>query len=337
MKFIILLYILISSFFVSACGKNEADRQTVSEINEQEERTLAVEVPEFNADSAYFFIEKQVSFGPRVPNTRGHRACAEYLVKTLERFTDHVSVQTANVQAFDGTRLNIKNIKASINPEKERKILLCAHWDTRPFADFDPDPDRREEPIPGANDGASGVGVILEIARILAENEPNIGIEIILFDAEDYGAPHFHDDYHHTSKDSWALGAQYWAKNHDKTEYFADYGILLDMVGARNSVFLQEGYSMRFAPSIVNKVWETAASIGYSNYFQFRRTSRITDDHYYVNKYAEIPTINIIDHDERREMGFGDYWHTHKDDMDIIDKSTLKAVGQTVLTVIFNE
>lgn len=326
-----LLFIIIP-FLLFSCDVNNASKK---ETETKKEKIEKVEIPQFNSDSAWQFIDKQVAFGPRVPNTIPHAQCAEYIYEQLKRFTPNVEIQHGRMRAFDGSMLNIKNIQASFYPEKTPRILLCAHWDTRPFADFDPDIGRREEPIPGANDGASGVGVLMEIARLISQQEPGIGIDIVFFDAEDYGMPHFYDGYRHTD-DSWALGAQFWANQLDAQKYFADYGILLDMVGAKNAVFLHEGYSMQYAPSLVRRVWKIAADLGYSRFFQNRQAGFVTDDHYYINKIAGIPTINIIDYDDRnRPRGFADYWHTHKDNMDIIDKTTLSAVGETILTFIY--
>ncbi len=289
-------------------------------------------IPEFNVDSAYYFIEKQVSFGPRVPNTKAHQLCAEWMTSVLSDFSDTVYVQATKVRAYNGTILNIQNIIGSFNPEKRSRIILCAHWDSRPYADYDPNPANHYTPIDGANDGASGVGVLLEIARLLSKHKAPVGIDIILFDAEDYGK---HENYKGQAEDSWALGSQYWSKNPHISNYYAKYGILLDMVGASNATFKIEEYSYYFAPGIVRKVWETAQRIGYGNFFSNDRGGYILDDHYYLNTIRGIPTINIIHQETQHGHGFFKQWHTIDDNMDVIDKETLKAVGQTVITVVF--
>lgn len=296
-----------------------------------------VDAPDFNADTAYYFIQKQVDFGPRVPNTPEHEACRDWLAETLGGFADTIYLQHADLKAFDGTILKSTNIIASFNDDAKRRIILAAHWDTRPFADQEEDKSRKNEPILGANDGASGVGVLLEIARILHENPIDIGIDIILFDSEDYGQPSFSNLPY--VPDSYCLGSQYWAANPHKKDYSANFGILLDMVGAKDALFTHEGTSVYYAKSYLNKVWSIARVIGYSDYFAFQETPPITDDHLYINKIAGIPTIDIIQYDRATKTGFGHYWHTHKDDMSIIDKNTLKAVGQTVTQVVyqFNE
>lgn len=284
-----------------------------------------VRVPDFQADSAYAYIEKQLAFGPRVPNTAGHTGCAQWLVTQFRAFGAEVSTQPAVVTAFDGTRLNMQNIIASYNPASRDRILLTAHWDTRPFADAGTE--RRNQPIPGANDGGSGVAVLLEIARQLSQQAPAIGVDIILWDAEDYGNPE--------TADSYCLGSQYWASNKHKPGYSARYGINLDMVGASGATFLKEGNSMQYAGHVVSKVWSTAQRLGYGSYFSSQRANAVVDDHFYMATKGGIPTANIID--QRQGEGFFPYWHTHQDDLQAISRETLKAVGQTVLEVVYRE
>lgn len=306
-------------------GTNTSETQQVKEIPQ-------VQAPQFNADSAYYLVQKQVDFGPRVPNTKAHEACARYLEKMMRQYTHKTEVQTGVVKTYNGLSLNIKNIIGYINPDAKRKVLLCAHWDSRPWADQDSTGTHKA--IDAANDAGSGVGVLLEMAKEMKAKSPQIGVIILLVDAEDYGVPKFENE---PDNDSYALGTQLWAKNLDKSKYNADYGILLDMVGASDARFLEEKYSMDFAPHIVNKVWTQAQISGGSQHFIVNLTQPITDDHLYLNKIAMIPTIDIIDYDETRPKGFGSYWHTHKDNMKIIDKNTLKAVGQTLLDVIYSE
>ncbi|HTX88152.1 MAG TPA: M28 family peptidase, partial [Bacteroidales bacterium] len=233
-------------------------------------------------------------------------------------------------------QLNFQNLIASWNPEMKSRILLCSHWDSRPFADHDPDKANHRKPIDAANDGASGVGVLLEIARQLNARQPEIGIDIVLFDVEDYGPP---QDQHYTEDTEkwWGLGSQYWSKHPQVKNYDAKYGILLDMVGAPGATFLMEGMSMNYAPSIVRHVWEVAATAGFSNYFIPEEGIYVTDDHIYINKNLNIPTIDVIHLDKNSPTGFYPYWHTTRDNMESIDRLTLKAVGQTLLTVIYEE
>lgn len=315
---------------LAGCGDNSKKNSTTED--QKPEAVKNVFVPEFNADSAYKYIETQVAFGPRVPNTAAHKACADWIENSLKRFTPNVIAQKASVRAFDGTIINATNIIASFNPDNKSRVLLCAHWDSRPWADHDPDPANRKKPVPAANDGASGVGVLIEIARQMSFNDPGLGVDIVLFDAEDFGEPQEMQGQH---EDSWALGSQYWSKNPHVQGYSARFGILLDMVGAENATFTMEGTSMYYAPDIMRKVWSVAHRLGYNNYFLTKKTGAITDDHSYVNDILKIPTIDIIDYDQDRDKGFFEYWHTVKDDMSNISKETLKAVGQTVTTVVY--
>ena len=236
---------------------------------------------DFNVDSAYIYIAQQVALGPRVPNTPAHKACADYLIEKMHGFCDTLIVQDFTVKAYNGTLLNGKNIIGSFRPELTSRILLGAHWDSRPYADHDPNPANRRTPIDGANDGASGIGVLMEIARQLSLKNPEIGVDIIFFDVEDYGAPQ--DDENSYQGEFWCLGSQYWAKNQHIQNYKARYGILLDMVGGKNAVFTREGTSNYFAPDILNKVWNIAMKLGYTAYFKNIETPPITDDHLYIN------------------------------------------------------
>lgn len=293
-----------------------------------------IQLPEFNEDTAFYYTKAQFDFGPRVNNTPAHDKCAEFLVARIKPYVDVVKVQRANVKAYNGTILKAQNIIASYKPECPQRILLCSHWDSRPVADHDPNPADRKKPVDGANDGASGVGVLIEVARQLSITKPNIGVDIIFFDAEDYGAPENASD---NTEDSWCLGSQYWAKNPHVEGYKARFGILLDMVGAEDATFFMEGISMYYAPDITKKVWDVANSLGFSNYFSYTPSGSLTDDHLYINKIINIPTVDIIHQVPGSENGFFPYWHTTKDNMDNISRKTLKTVGQTLLAVIRQE
>lgn len=289
-----------------------------------------VAIPAFSADSAYKYVKAQVDFGPRMPNTKQHDECANYLEQQLKQFGAQVTVQRADLTAFDGKVLKSENIIGSYNPEAQNRILLFAHWDTRPWADNDPNPKNHNTPILGANDGASGVGVLLEIARNLGKEKPNIGVDIIFFDMEDYGTVE-------GGEDSWCLGTQYWAMNLPTSSNKPKFGILLDMVGAPNATFYKEQFSQLYAPDIVEKVWSQAAALGLGQTFVDEQGGAITDDHIYVNKLAGIPSIDIIQFDKNTSTGFAAYWHTVDDTMANVDKTTLQAVGVTLLNVIYNE
>ena len=311
--------------FLWACSDNNPT-QSVKKPEKE-----AVEVPDFNADSAYLYIQQQVDFGPRFISSKGWQQCGDFLVKKLKTYTRYVEEQNHPIKTYDGKSHTLRNIIASFSPKKNNRILLCAHWDTRHVADHDVE--RRNEPILGANDGGSGVGVLIELARLLSKQESRIGVDIILFDAEDYGNPNGDSK----GPISWCIGSQYWGNNPHTTDYYAQYGILLDMVAAKDARFTHEGLSRTYAQRILKKVWSEAHRLGYGSYFVYQSTPQIIDDHYFVNTLANIPTIDIIEYDNNTATGFNKHWHTHGDDMRNIDKNTLKAVGQTVTSIVFKE
>ena len=314
----------------------------VQNIEETEEVAKVNPVgPSFNADSAYAFTKAQCDFGPRDMNSRGHDLCGEWIVSKFKEYGCKVTTQTATLAGYDGTKLRSRNIMASINPEATTRILLCAHWDSRPWADNDPDSANWRKPILAANDAASGVAVMLELARIIGKSKDEkafnkqLGIDFVCFDAEDWGTPQWADVA--DNADSWALGAQYWSKNLPQG-YEARYGILLDMVGGIGAKFYREGMSMQYAPEIVKKVWRAAREVGFGSYFPKEDGGVITDDHVPVNQFAKIPTIDIIPYyADCQQSSFGPTWHTLADNMENIDKNTLKAVGQTLVQVIYKE
>lgn len=279
----------------------------------------------FSADSAYSYIERQLAFGPRVPNTDGHRATSAWLAGELRRHGAQVEQQEATLKAFDGTQLQAVNIIGRYNPKATDRLLLLAHWDTRPWADEDPDSERHKEPVPGANDGASGVGVLLEIARLLSTNQPDRGIDILLVDAEDYGS---HDD-----DDSWALGTRYFAEHLTDADRPTE-AVLLDMVGGRGAVFSREYFSQRHAPSLLDRMWASAARAGFADRFPDKLGGAINDDHVPLIQ-AGIPAIDIIEYSSTSGTGFNPTWHTTADDLSGIDRETLRAVGQTLTDFIF--
>jgi hypothetical protein len=326
-------FLLISLIFFVSC---DSKQEKSDNAKENEVRTVAI--PAFNADSAFHFVKKQVDFGPRIPNTEAHKQAADFFIKKLTAYGARVTVQDFQAETYDGIQLNLKNIIASFNPEKKKRILLAAHWDTRPFSDKDPE--KPSDPFPGANDGGSGVGVLLEVARAFhSGSAPEVGVDIILFDGEDWGEKPGEQDSHQLRnglQEWWCLGSQHWSKNKHKPNYAAYYGILLDMVGARNAQFHREGHSMQYAPSIVDKVWGHAHRLGFSHMFVNQKQAGVTDDHLFVNTIARIPMINIV-HFEPGIGYFGDFHHTQKDNMDLISKETLGIVGTTLLNVVYYE
>ncbi len=298
-----------------------------------------VAAPAFDGDRAYGFVQKQVDFGPRVPNSQAHKEASVWLKEQFESFGAKVYMQEFESFAYDGTKLDLVNIIASYNPEAKKRILLAAHWDTRPFADRDKEDTRA--PIDGANDGGSGVGVLLEVARVIGSNEgPKVGVDIILFDGEDWGE---HAEDGHIALPAgqetwWCLGSQYWSKNKHIPNYSAYYGILLDMVGAKDATFYYDGNSQQNAARVLTKVWERGHALGHGKYFVSKLgIGNIVDDHVYVNKHARIPMIDIIDYRPTEQWSFTPVWHTQADNMENIDRTTLKVVGEVVLSMLYNE
>lgn len=317
--------LLFLSIVVFSCKDQPS---TNTESSETTEEQSIISKPVFNADSAYAYIQTQVDFGPRVPGTAAQRKAATWMQQRLADFCDTVYVQDVKVRAGNGSMLPCINLIGSIHPTAGKRILLLAHWDSRPWADRDvKDTDK---PIVAADDGGSGVGVLLELARQI-KSQPipaDLGIDIFFTDVEDYGKTEWGDD-------SYALGTQYWAKNPHVPGYTASFGILLDMVGARDARFPLEGISTKFAGNIQQNIWKAAGRAGYSSYFPFTAGGYITDDHAYINELTRIPTVDIINLSTNTESPFAPHWHTHNDNMSIIDKATLKAVGETLLQVIY--
>jgi glutaminyl-peptide cyclotransferase len=307
-------------------GKNEGQKKEVTDTA----KARPVNVPVFNPDTAYSYVAAQVAFGPRVPGSAAHGQCARWMESKLKEVCDTVYKQDVHVTGGDGKSLPCINLIGVINPRAAKRILFLTHWDSRPWADQDVKD--RDKPVLAADDGGSGVGVLLEVARQIKAHglSPDIGIDILFTDVEDYGRTEW-------GEDSYCLGTQYWSHHPHVPGYKAAFGILLDMVGARGAQFPMEGTSTEFAGDIQQKVWQAAGNAGYSSYFPYVAGANITDDHVPVNKITGIKTIDIINLTTDLEKPFAPHWHTHADVMDIIDKNTLKAVGQTLLQVIYEQ
>lgn len=318
---------LLLGYSLVSC--NETPKKKPVEQNTQASN-YRQESPDFISDSAFHFIENQVAFGPRVCNSDAHTKCGNYITATFKKYADEVIEQKGSVKNWDGKMLQIKNIIASFNPKAEKRILICSHWDSRPYADNDPDPKNHNTAIDAADDGASGVAVMLEMARVMSKNKPGVGVDFICLDAEDLGKSDL-------GGDTYCLGSQYWSKKPHKPGYKASYGILLDMVGAYNARFIWEGFSMKYAEPVVRKVWDQAVQLGFSNYFYYYQGGYITDDHKYINELSGIPTIDIIHYTESTSTRFPAHWHTVQDKISVIDTHTLEAVGQTLMEVIYKE
>ena len=325
---------IFMSFFFSMLSVTYACNSGGIKTKKEDEKTniqdISVNIvrksPNFNGDSAYRFVDKQVAFGPRIPGTKSHAECAEYLENKLKRFGAKVLIQKSSVITHDNRKYELKNIIASFNIEKSDRVLVTAHWDARPISDQD----EIKASFDAANDGGSGVAVILEMARQIQQQKPTIGVDFILWDLEDYGKS---DDLT-PNESTWCLGSQYWFKNPHIKNYKARFAVNLDMVGGVGAQFTQDQVSVQYAPKIVDKIWNIANELGYSDYFPNKQSGSIIDDHFWINQYG-IPCVDIIDFSN--EKGFYPYWHTQKDDMNGIDKNVLRAVGQVILETVYRE
>ena len=327
-----IIYMLLAVSMLVACGTTKKSQTTQSAV-----------ALTFNADSAYEFCAVQCAFGPRTMNSEAHEQCAQWIQQKFEQYGYQVTLQKADLKGYDGTVLKSTNIIATApvrsvatQSQPAPRIFICAHWDSRPWADNDPDEANWRKPVMAANDGASGVAVMLELARMLQQNDSvRLAVDFICFDAEDWGVPQWEEDI---NSDSWALGAQYWAASDEAKSKTYQYAILLDMVGGQGARFYREYYSMRYARNIVERVWQAANTAGYGSIFPYKDGGGVTDDHVPVNEKAGIPCIDIINHyPDCEQSSFGPTWHTVSDDMQHIDRNTLQAVGQALVQFIYSE
>ena len=324
-----LTLILLASLCLVACNKSA--------------KPVTATHPDFSADSAYAYIERQMAFGPRVPNSKAHLDCAAWLIRQLRNSGAQVELQKGTLQDYAGRLQPIINIIAHFTPDsanaQKDAVLLCAHYDTRAWADEEPLYEDRAYNVPGANDGASGVGVLLEVARQLRNKTLTQPIDIIFFDYEDQGTPSSYTGVQR--ENTWCLGSQLFAAHYSERLKTAEsqrpyrFGILLDMVGSPDAIFPKEMYSLEYAQNYVELIWRKAHQLGYGRYFLDKMSYPITDDHYYLN-IAGIPCVDIIHYDANNETGFASWWHTRQDDIRNIDKSTLQAVGEVVMAVVEN-
>ena len=286
-------------------------------------------VPQFNGDRAWGYLVDQVNFGPRNPNSAPHDACLQYLKSRLQECTQNVSLQNFTRVGYNNELLKMTNLIASFEPQIGTRILLVAHWDSRPRADNEKDLKKQGQPILGANDGASGVAVLLELAKIMKDNPPPIGIDILLVDGEDYGKEHDLENYF--------LGARYFIET-KSSNYMPVYGILLDLVGDKNLSIPKEANSMNYVPALVNHIWNIAKELNITTFKQ-EAGGGISDDHDILSK-GGIPCIDIIDQElvgNSSDNPNRNYWHTTRDTPERCSKESLKTVGDVLLTFIFQK
>ena len=317
-------------FLVWACGNDNGAKSPAPIIKKE------VKVPQFSAEGAYGLIEKQMSFGPRVPGTPEHKECKEWIISEMTELGATVSTQEFKADFQNLKGIPSANIIAQINPNHQKRILLAAHWDTRSVSEKETDPTEKSKPVPGADDGGSGVGIIIQLAKTIAKNPIDMGVDFVFFDSEDQGDSR--DSCAKGAKCSWAQGAQYWSKNMKPRGYNPVYGILFDMVGAKNASFYKEGHSRIHAGVQTDKIWTLANRMGYGDFFINQNAFPITDDHRFVNELTNIPMLDILNlKPEIPGQTFQKCHHTQCDDLSIIDKRTLKVVGQVATAVLYKE
>jgi glutaminyl-peptide cyclotransferase len=318
-----LLPALVIIFIFYSCNKEQKNR-----IEQPYSIIFKSKVPSFSADNAYKYIEDQIAFGPRNPNSTGHQKALNFLENELRKYTNTVYLQNFLYSGYNDERLALSNIIARFNPKSNNRIFICAHWDSRPRSDQDKDPLLRNKPILGTNDGASGVGIILELARVLKDHPVNYGIDLILFDGEDYGKE--------SDLNNYFLGSKYFAANLEP-DYNPYFGILLDMVGDKQALFLKEGSSVQYSSDIVDMIWNIAKEINATD-FSMQEGSPIEDDHIPLNQ-AGLKTIDIIDEEligDNSPNKRRNYWHTSHDTIDNIGKETLQQVGDVLVHLIYS-
>ncbi len=309
--------IFISSLLLG-CEQKQSDKPATQQ---QSTKTMTKQFPVFNGKNAFNYLLQQTNFGPRNPNSPGRQQCLQFLESELKKYADKVTLQKFTQQGYNEI-LHLTNIFAQFKPELQQRIILLAHWDTRPRAEEDADPKKRNLPIIGANDGASGVAVLLELARLFKNNPLPIGVDILFTDGEDYG--YSRQD---GNTDLYFLGAKHFAKT-KSIAYTPEYGILLDMIGDRDLQLPLEQNSLRFAPRLMDIIWSTAEEVAVTNFIRVPG-ELISDDHLPLNEVG-IPTIDIIDFQYP-------YWHTHQDTPDKCSSESLEAVGKVLSAVIYTK
>lgn len=314
------LFYLTLILLLASCGKKPA----------------TVTRPAFSSDSAYAYVAHQLAFGPRVPNGNAHLQCGAWIYSKLNEAGADVMIQRGVKPDYSGRAQQVLNIVAHFGRYDRPAILLCAHYDTRPWCDQEEQYEERFYNVPGANDGASGVAVLLEVARQIslmdsARRATMSPVEIVLFDCEDMGTPTIYTGPQR--EDTWCLGSQVWAEQQSIMPRLYQYGVLLDMVGAPDAVFPREYYSEQLAGNYTEMVWQKASKLGYGYLFSDQFAYPITDDHIYVNQ-AGVPCLDIVHYDPSGDTGFAWWWHTRHDDLDQISRSTLQAVGEVIMSLL---
>ena len=313
------LFILLLTFFLN-CSDNSPQKKNPPSLRDVD--VAQSFIPEFNGRTAFDYVKGQVKFGPRNPGSIAHERCLDYLEFEMRKYANAVNLQTFTHAGYDGKPLKMTNVISSFNLQASTRILLVAHWDSRPWADQDTDPNNQQHPIIGANDGASGVAILMEIARNLKIHPPKVGVDILFVDGEDYGKE---GDSH-----NYLLGSKYFA-THLPQGFSPIFGVVVDMVGDKELQIQKEPTSLKYAPDIVELIWSTAKQL---NIYQFSESlqNSVMDDHVPLNN-AGIKTIVLIDFDYPDESNR--FWHTMDDTVDKCSSESLEAVGRVLTHVIY--
>lgn len=328
-----LLFLSACALLLASCGNKAKTTETEAYVTP---------APDFCADSAMAYAQRQCDFGPRTMGSEAHESCGEWIMEQMERLGGEVTKQPATFTLYDGTRVAGYNVIATFRPDSAQadsaegsRLMVCAHWDSRPWADNDPDEANWHSPVLAANDGASGVAVLIELARMFKQKRPAMTVDLVCFDAEDCGTPQWVDTGEEDTEQTWCLGSQYWAQHPHTLIAAYRYGILLDMVGSEQTVFRKEGFSQRYAPAVLTKVWTAAQRMGQEDLFSYEAGSYVTDDHMPLNR-AGLPCVDLVG-GNADGTGFPSTWHTIDDNMQHLSTATLKGVGVTVADVIYSE
>jgi glutaminyl-peptide cyclotransferase len=324
---------IFTIFSLSACSSCSTSK-TETKTENPPASAPAASVPKFDENYAWSALLQYEKMGPKVPGTPQHVKTGDWIVAELKKTSATVYEQKTTAKTFDGHTIPVRNIIAQFHPEAKERYLLSAHWDTRPFADQDRK--NKKGPIPGVNDGGSGVVVLLGVAKAIDQlalthqhdgSQTNFGIDLAFWDAEDWGNPK-------EDEDSYCLGTQYWALHPVPENYTAVWGLNFDMVGRIGSQFPAEGFTLRSAPEVYRRIQTAATSLGYGDYFPNYTVGPITDDHMYVIRDRKIPMADIIAMSQ--DGMFPPEWHTHQDTSSVLSRDVLKAVAQSSLQAIWN-
>lgn len=273
----------------------------------------------FDGSAAYKYAGAQVAFGPRVPNTPAAQQAGDWIIGQMRRRADQVVIQSFDHKTADGKILHLRNIIARFRPDLPERILYVTHWDSRPVSESDTDPEQRKLPVAGANDGASGVGLFVALGDYLKKNRPNVGVDLLFVDGEDYGS------FGPPNVDV-LIGSEYFAAHPPSPGYKPLFGVLWDMIGDKDLRIPQEGNSIGQAPEVVQRVWDVASELGHANVFVPEAGYSITDDHIPLLQ-AGMRVIDVIDYDYPAH-------HTQHDTMDKISAASLGVVGDVAAGLI---